>query len=322
MERSTAPRLLVDPVTGGQVLLAPNRRGRPRRVRATWEWDQEPCHFCEGNELQTPVEVAAVRAPGSAVNGPGWTVRVVQNLYPSVAAVDGTEPGCVRGLHEVLIEGPRHTRHPAELTAELTRLVWRVAAERVHAMLATPPVCSVFLFKNVGPQAGASMEHSHMQILGLPMHPPRIEQEIQGAARFRTRHGCCVFCDVIARAQEEDRVVDTTPGNIALVPPAPRFPFELWLLPTGHAEVLPLLTDGMADLYSLAVRRLHGLYPFLPLNLWLHQAPKQAQESFHWHLEIIPRHGAFAGLEVGADLPICSIPPEEAAARLRAVNLP
>jgi UDPglucose--hexose-1-phosphate uridylyltransferase len=44
----------------------------------------ENCPFCEGREDRTPPEVYATRAGGVA-DTPGWTTRVVPNLYPALA---------------------------------------------------------------------------------------------------------------------------------------------------------------------------------------------------------------------------------------------
>ncbi len=49
----------------------------------------EGCPFCEGAEGRTPAEVYAVRPGGGEADTPGWTSRVVPNLYPAL----GDEPG-------------------------------------------------------------------------------------------------------------------------------------------------------------------------------------------------------------------------------------
>src|SRR2546423_14065422 len=46
--------------------------------------DPESDPFLEGHEDRTPREVFALRPNGSAPDGPGWRVRVVPNLYPSL----------------------------------------------------------------------------------------------------------------------------------------------------------------------------------------------------------------------------------------------
>src|SRR2546423_192589 len=73
------------PPTRRRVLISPDRAERPRAVGPA-------CPFCEGHEGETPPELLAYRAPGSAPNGPGWRVRVVPNRYAAVR-LDIGEPG-------------------------------------------------------------------------------------------------------------------------------------------------------------------------------------------------------------------------------------
>ena len=70
-----------------------------------------------------------------------------------------------------------------------------------------------------------------------------------------------------------------------------------------------LLAPALRLLAEL-VRRLHSLEGPVPLNAWLH-------EGAHWHLELVPRLAILAGLELGAGVYVNSLPPEEAAERLR-----
>src|SRR4051812_8580472 len=94
--------LAVDELTGDQVIFAPARALRPDTFRV--EGTALPpavasCPFCDGNESETPPEVARI-GPG-APETPGWRVRVVPNKYPIVG--DG-----VPGAHEVVILSPAH----------------------------------------------------------------------------------------------------------------------------------------------------------------------------------------------------------------------
>ncbi len=53
-----------------------------------------------------------------------------------------------------------------------------------------------------------------------------------------------------------------------------------------------------------------------PLNLWVRTAP-QGADQFCWRIDIVPRLGQFAGLELGAGIDLCPLAPEVAAAELR-----
>ena len=102
-------------------------------------------------------------------------------------------------------------------------------------------------------------------------------------------------------------------GLSATCPWASRLPYEVQIAPVEpeqdglRSELLAPALRLLAEL----VRRLHRLEGPVPLNAWLHDGP-------HWHLELVPRLSILAGLELGAGVYVNSLPPEEAAARLRA----
>jgi UDPglucose--hexose-1-phosphate uridylyltransferase len=109
---------------------------------------------------------------------------------------------------------------------------------------------------------------------------------------------------------------------VALVPPAPRFPFEVWFLAAhpqgGLPPAEPGLADDLATVYGHVLTALHArVVEFIPFNLYLHCAPVDRPASLPWHFELVPRHGVHAGMEIGLELPINPVTPEHAAAVLR-----
>lgn len=254
--------------------------------------------MCPGHEAETPPEVDAARAEGTEPDQPGWTVRAVPNLYPAAAA------------HEVVVEGAEHEMQPGRLSLATWEDALRVHRRRIVAIEAEPDVALAFLFKNVGPRAGASIAHNHTQIIGLPVVPPRLVLELAHS------HGGCPHCAEIEGAEAEGRVITKGEHHIALCPRAPKLPYETWLLPLDHGS--DFLDERRGD--DLA-RTLHALFGALdaalddpPFNMFLHRVPG---EDFHWHYEFQPRTGNLAGLELGGDMYINVIPGPESAARLR-----
>ena len=122
----SAPEIRIDQLTGLRVLLAPGRADRPHGFEsaAADEKGAEGCPFCEGSEGKTPPEIYAVRPEGGAADTPGWTTRVVPNLYPALsseAEEDGRVPPELfvsrpaAGAHEVIVNGPEHITAMAAL---------------------------------------------------------------------------------------------------------------------------------------------------------------------------------------------------------------
>jgi UDPglucose--hexose-1-phosphate uridylyltransferase len=295
----TEPRTVVEPTTGRPVLMAPRRQQRPMLTAATAPAGGA-CPFCPGNERQTPAEVDAVRAAGTQPDLPGWRARAFPNKYPANAH------------HEVIAEGPDHLDQPADLDVAAWRECLALWQRRLLAIESRPRVACTFLFKNVGALAGASIAHNHSQILGLDELPPRVQLELR-TSRALAR---CPWCATIASAAAEQRLVFAGERHVVLAPEPPKLPHETWLLPLDCGDEFTT-----TDVASLAVA-VHALFTAVArglgrpaFNLWLHRVPR---ERFHWHLELQPRTGQMAGLELGGDMYINSLPAATSAARLRA----
>jgi UDPglucose--hexose-1-phosphate uridylyltransferase len=122
----------------------------------------------------------------------------------------------------------------------------------------------------------------------------------------------------------EHRIVMDMGNFVALMPFASRFPFETWILPKQHNshyeniqknEVEELGTVLKTILKKLEIALDHPAYNYI-----IHTAPfdTQALPHYHWHMEIIPRLTRVAGFEWGTGFYINPVPPEVAAADLRA----
>lgn len=286
----------IDPTTGRPILLAPQRQHRPM-LTAT-ESKAADCPFCAGNEAETPPEIMALRAAGAPPDSPGWTVRVVPNKYPANAH------------HEVIIVGGDHCEQPADVAADDWAEVIGVWQQRIRALEARPGVACAFLFKNVGRFAGASIPHCHSQLLGLDRPPPRLDLELAHTSQLTA----CPWCQAIDKATAQQHVLATGPHHLALLPDPPKLPFEMWLLPRRcDDDFLQTDASSLATVLYESFRIVHDRLDRPAFNLWLHRLPG---ERFHWHFELQPRTGQVAGLELGGDMYINSIPTAEAARRL------
>jgi UDPglucose--hexose-1-phosphate uridylyltransferase len=180
------------------------------------------------------------------------------------------------------------------------------------------------VFKNARSAGGASLEHTHSQLLAIPFVPRVVAQEVSAAAAYWQAHGRCVFCDLQhAELSSGRRIVAQTSHFLAYCPYASRFAYEMWVMPVEHAmrfEELPAaLRDELAHLVRDLIRRLEAVLAEPAYNYWIHSAPwrEDGAESFHWHLELVPRLTRLAGFELGTGYFINPVSPEEAARRLR-----
>jgi UDPglucose--hexose-1-phosphate uridylyltransferase len=344
----SSPEIRIDQLTGLAAILAPGRAERPEGFRAekAEETGAESCPFCEGREDRTPPEVYATRAGGGGPDTPGWTTRVVPNLYPALAGADAGDspaPGGTAGAftgqgdpllasrragepdlftsrpavggHEVLINAPEHATAMAELSAE--RLAGAVATWR-ERMRAHSEAAYVQLVVNEGPRAGASLPHSHAQLYALPFVPAAVarERERFGAYGERTGGGSLLSDILVEELRRRERLVAIDEEAALICPWASRSPFELRILPRSEEARFEEDERGTAML-GTALRLLAERFDGPPeMNLWVRTAPRGAR-PFHWHIDIVPRLSVRASFELGTGVDINIYPPERAASDLR-----
>jgi UDPglucose--hexose-1-phosphate uridylyltransferase len=259
---------------------------------------------------------------------------VVPNRYPALK-IEGDHDRQADGVydrmngigaHEVVIETPDHARQLADLPdGELTEVLAAMKA-RVLDLRNDLRFRYVLLFKNHGRLAGASLEHSHSQLIALPVVPRQVLEEIEGARRHYEHKERCIFCDIVAQERKERvRLVYENDEFVALEPYAPRSPFETWIVPRRHessfeAEPRERLAHCAQALGS-TLRRLGAALGNADYNFMIHSNPLRdpPSPSYHWHLEIMPALTQVAGFEWGSGFHINPVPPEEAAEFLRKV---
>ena len=281
-------------------MVAPGRSARPGALgRTTRIADAATCPFCEGHEAMTPPEVLALgRAPGAAADTPGWTVRVVPNKFPAI-------PG-----QEVVIHGPAHVTAFAELPDDVVRqalVAWELRREHHRAAGAAYLLAAI----NEGPAAGASLDHSHSQLVPFDHVPPAVADELPALA------GECALCTALAG--EEGRTIRLADGLRTFAPGWSRFAYELWIAPDAHGgDPAPPAALGAALLH--ATRSLRAvLGEGLAWNAVLHAPPLRGDDPFHWPVEIWPRLAVAASVELGAGIWVNIVDPDVAARELRSV---
>jgi UDPglucose--hexose-1-phosphate uridylyltransferase len=326
-----------DPVTGRWVIISTERRKRPSDflLESVQPASDASCPFCAGHEQMTPNELLAFGRNGGGPDTPGWSLRVIPNQFP-VLRVEGTLDREGEGLfdkmngigaHEVIIESPRHEDTLATLDeAAVEQLLW-ACRERVVDLKRDRRFRYMIIFKNHGAAAGASVEHSHTQLIALPIVPREVRDEVDGARTHYTTKERCVFCDILRQeTADRRRLIAENADMVAVAPYAPRFPFETWILPRRHQaqfEDSPRHEyASLARLLGDILRRMNKSLRMPPYNLLIHSAPvaEAAEDYYHWHVEIIPKLTKVAGFEWATGFYLNPTSPEEAADVLRDVR--
>jgi UDPglucose--hexose-1-phosphate uridylyltransferase len=333
------PELRRDPIVGRWVIISTGRGGRPHdffQNQPIRSLSTALCPFCPGQERLTPKEILAYRQQPGEPNSPNWTVRVVPNKFPALQVEGDMGREGVGlydrmngvGAHEVIIETPLHKEALANLPIKRIEDVLWAYRDRIIDLRKDMRFRYILIFKNHGATAGATLEHTHSQLIALPVVPTSVVEEIEGCRNHYQQKERCIYCDILRQeASDGARVVAENPEFVCITPYAPRFPFEMWILPKRHAgyfeESQKTQFEFLAPILSESLRRMDKVLSRPAYNYMLHSSPLQDRtgDFYHWHLEIIPKLTQVAGFEWGTGFYINPVSPEEAAKFLREAEI-
>ncbi|MCE7882625.1 MAG: hypothetical protein DYH08_01965 [Actinobacteria bacterium ATB1] len=333
-----------------------SRRHSPEgedRVSRTAHHDPS-CPFCEGNEDQTPPEVDAFRRAGTAQDSPGWSVRVVPNLYPAFLPDSGPDSGPdtgpasgnssvkagatasagghpaglfaevpARGRHEVAIHSPDHAARLADLGPERLGVTIEMWQKRL-SVHSDEGLAYTVLAVNEGREAGASLAHPHAQLFATDFVPPAVSEELDRREDWRAHHGRPLLEATVEAEAEGPRRVDAEAGLLAWTPYWSRTRYEVWIAPLepdseSGAFRESTNRDSLAELLGRVTRRIRDAVRDPALNVVLSDVPHGLVPGnpSSWYLRILPRTQVEAGYELGSGVHIVTVSPEQAAADLR-----
>lgn len=331
------PQLRKDPVVGRWVIISTERAKRPGHYEHPKSPARNgPCPFCRGNEEMTPPEIMAYRPGGSGRESPGWTLRVVPNKFPALmieGEVDRRGEGVYDlmngvGAHEVIIETPDHEVNMGSLNEKQFEEILWAYRDRILDLREDKRFRYVLIFKNQGAEAGSTMEHTHSQLIALPIVPRNVTDELVGAQEYYKYKERCIYCDIVRQEMEEKvRVVSENENFIVICPFAPRFPFETWILPKRHSCYFEHASKQEYVDLSRCLRetlvRINRSLNDPPFNYIIHSMPFGEAENghYHWHIEVMPKLTRVAGFEWGTGFYINPVTPEESTIYLREIAL-
>ena len=325
------------------VVIATERARRPtdfanRKIEAA---TSATCPLCRGNEHLTPPAVLVYIQQGDIVlkekeqgdfRYTNWLIRVIPNLFPAFAppenladaqeSFDDDNFGHAVGHHEVLIESPNHDEQPS--IATLPQLINLVNAykDRLRELSQKTYVKYIQIFRNYGLEAGASLSHAHSQIIATPFVPSIVSDEIAASKSYFTQNGTCIFCDLMKKESLGQRQIMDSDHFFVFAPYASINPMEFWIVPKRHSSNFVDLSEEETKAFAVTLKStlsaLKNLVNDPPYNYGIHLAiQKDANDYYHWHLEVYPRLSIWAGFEKSTGMYINTITPETAADELR-----
>jgi len=326
------------------VVIATERGRRPSdfaKKERQQQTSTSVCPMCPGNERMTPpaalvylkhINNIEKTKDKDSLRHKNWLIRVVPNLYPAFTPPKGKithkqimkskELALAVGHHEVLVESPNHSEHPADARLPQLSLVVNGYVDRLRELSRKPYVRYVSIFRNHGLEAGASLSHAHSQIIATPFLPETIKEEMRASKQHYNKDRECAFCSIIRKEHEGPRAILENKSFFAFAPYASTHPMEFWIIPKEHQT--SLLTMKQTEVKTLAKTMktcfgaLKALVSDPPYNYGIHQSTnKGANKHYHWHMEVFPKLAIWAGFEKSTGVYINTVTPETAAESMR-----
>ncbi|TWT81781.1 Galactose-1-phosphate uridylyltransferase [Planctomycetes bacterium CA13] len=352
----------LDPFSGDWTIFAPHRTSRPNqfgKVLQVVNKTAVTCPFCAGEEELTPAASWAARidcndrflvfGDPTDVDALDWSVRVVPNKYPVVTDCSSNRDTDIEhakkqafqqranraeslfqsrelvGGHEVIIESPNHVQSISELDLAETKLLLYAYQQRLRYWKNQNGIQYISLFKNVGGDAGASLQHSHSQLIATDQIPSHVETVSERMRSHQAKTGCCLQCDIVrAELKQKARIVAQTDSLVAYCPYASRLPMLVRVTTKDHQNDFDNLSLPVIDELARLLQRMTGwletMIPDAAYNVLLHTRPPGSsanEEAFHWSLEFFPRISRLAGFEWSSQSMINTVLPEVATEKYR-----
>ncbi|MCX6728342.1 MAG: DUF4931 domain-containing protein [Candidatus Saccharibacteria bacterium] len=287
---------------GEYVIIAPNRAKRPHRTGNIVEADSQ-CHFCPQN-----FKNEVITYQDNNYNG-DWEIVAVVNKF---AALTVENPDAY-GQTEVIIETRRHGLDINDFSVDHIVRIFNAYTDRFNYLRNLDGIKHVIIFKNEGGKAGASIAHTHSQVIAMPFLPPKTEKEASDYNKYRLEHATCPYCDIIKKETDKPRVIWEDENLFVLSPYASEDPYGVWLLPKRHMRTVADLNRAEKESIAIALKMVLGkLDEFgISYNYFIENAVNA--EDYHMHIKIKPRPNIWAGLELGTGVVINPIAPEYAA---------
>lgn len=347
IDRKSLSELRRDLVTGDWVLIAVGRAKRPRAFAGTErkEFNQlkKDCPFenpqKSGNS--DPLLVYSKKGGRRTIDEwrkdpDDWFLQVIPNKFPAVGfgvCDDIYEIGPYfvmngSGSHEVIITKD-HEITPFLSSLKETELLFNAYKERYLALKNQECVKYISIFYNHGKESGASVSHPHSQLIAISVIPQDVRKSLAGSKKYYDNHEKCVHCVMLEWEMiDKKRIIFENELAIAFCPFISRTAFEVRVFPKIHQPCFEQADDKemkkIAEAVKVSLTKIYKGLKNPAYNFFIHTSPVEDEKKYHhyhWHIEILPKTGIWAGFELGTGIEISTIEPERAAEFLRKVKV-
>lgn len=319
---------------GREVIIAGSRSKRPGANHKK-DPQNQICPFCPGNEKMTGKTIL------SLPDERNWQVRIFPNKFPVLESdifrktysekfpLTPAQPSSLSvpmyqkftpfGRHDIMVETREHGTEYHSMDMDNLELALVALKKRYESLMAIDGISYVSIFKNRGGAAGASLDHTHTQIVASPLFPEAISKKMDESENFYKESKECGMCVIVKEeVSAKKRVILNNSHWLCIAPFTSVWPYQVRILPRRHFselsemnyEELKSLARTFKSLFSMFTK----LFEDMPYNMMYLNFPHS--ELWHFHIDIFPRLVTHAGFEFfGLNVNVTA--PEEAASRLR-----
>ncbi len=327
--------LRCDVASGDWVVIASGRAKRPemfkKEERKKEEFPEKDCPFCDFENIKNAV-VSFENGKKVERLTENWSAISIPNKFPAFVPSDDLDKRHENGLyqtmnavgyHEVVITRD-HNLSLGELPVNKVREVLALYKDRYLDLKEKKHVNYISIFHNHGKEAGASIAHPHSQILTTPLIDIDLNKALEKGRAYSENKKNCIYCQMNEWEMEKrERIVYENDLFLAICPFASKAAFQIIISPKKHLAYFEEITeeelDLLADVFRVALSKLHSQLNDPAYNFYLHCAPSDGMDHgyYHWHWTILPKTSVWGGFELGARMEISTIKPEDAAKYLR-----
>ncbi len=333
--------LRYDPIFGQWAVIAEKRNSRPVEFQ---QFSQRragiDCPFCKGNESVTPpaIEEWSASRPHQEEN-PDWTVRILPNKFPaldeSLSVVGPDLPdqqaasftsgklatqSPAMPYQEVIVLSPRHVVSLSGLNDEELSTSFAVLQARLNFHKKRSDIAHVCLFMNCRPLAGASIEHSHFQLIASPICTQQVYDRIARMRQASADQAETVWQNRLAwEAGQGERILCETARFLVFCPFASRHSNQIRIAPKSDLPFAELAASSRNELAQLCRQWIDGIERCLDdpaYNLIFHLPPCHDMNA-PWFVDLVPRFPQSAGFELATECWVNPVAPETAAEQFR-----
>lgn len=280
-------------------MVAPIRANRPMIAKEAMN-----CPFCKGNEDDL------VSIYDEVWEEDELFVRVLANKYPIIPT-----QGSNTGRHDVIVDTEDHLQHPSTFSLKHWEILLLTMQKRWKVLSENKEIAFIQIFKNHGTLAGASIHHSHWQLIALTKIPLGMINQYEKYQRPNR----CFLCE--KKYLNKGTLIKETEFWSVIAPETPEFNYEIWLVPKDHKQHFGELTEVEVRELSTLMKEFLMVYNHLftneAFNICMMSGDLKKQWHYHFHIRLMVRIGHIAGFEIATHCHILIESPEQYALRIK-----